>query len=79
MTETERNQDQSRAGVLRRDAVRILEHPALVDCGSDATDGKALSVVPLLDGQRVAGFEVKCGCGNSVIVECVYTKEATRG
>jgi hypothetical protein len=33
-------------------------------------------VVPLLDGDRLAGFEVRCGCGASAVVECVYAEES---
>lgn len=49
------------------------EHPAAADPaagGGDATT--AMTVVPLLDGDRVEGFEVRCGCGQRVIVECRY-------
>lgn len=65
-------------GVIRRSNVRLAGQPALIDCGSDAA-GKVtgtLAVVPLLDGDRVAGFEIRCGCGSSAVVECVYEKEA---
>jgi hypothetical protein len=64
-------------GVIRRDAVRIVAQPAMVDCGSVA-DGKhshALTVLPLLDGERIAGFEVRCGCGATTVIECVYAEE----
>mgnify|MGYP001329896249 CR=1 FL=1 len=64
--------------VIRRDSVRLGAQPALIDCGSDAA-GKVtgtLAVVPLLDGDRIAGFEIRCGCGASAVVECVYEKEA---
>jgi hypothetical protein len=65
-------------GVLRRDAIRLATKPAMIDCSAHA-DGQAprtLAVVPLLDGERVAGFEVRCGCGAFAFVECVYGKEA---
>lgn len=65
-------------GVIRRDAVRLVAQPALIDCGT-ASEGHAaqpMAVVPLLDGDRIAGFEIRCGCGASAIVECVYAKEA---
>jgi hypothetical protein len=66
-----------KSGVIRRDAVRLAQKPALIDCGSTA-DGHAarpITVVPLLDGDRIAGFEVRCGCGAVAVVECVYGKE----
>ena len=64
--------------MIRRDAVRLLPQPALVDC-SDATAERAarpLTVVPLLDGDRVLGFAIRCGCGANAVVECVYAKES---
>lgn len=72
------NDPRDHQGVIRRDAVRLVRQPALIDCGSDAT-GKVtgtLAVVPLLDGDRVAGFEIRCGCGASAVVECVYEEKA---
>ena len=60
--------------IISRSNVRLVAQAAMLDCGT-ASDGKAaipLAVVPLLDGDRVAGFEVRCGCGASAVVECVY-------
>ncbi len=67
----------SRSGVIRRDAVRLVAQPAFVDCTSNGHDPAArpLAVVPLLDGDRVAGFEIRCGCGATAVVECVYAKD----
>jgi hypothetical protein len=63
-------------GVIRRDAVRVVSQPAMVDCsGSHAS---AITVVPLMDGDRVAGLEVRCGCGASALIECVYEPEESR-
>jgi hypothetical protein len=65
-------------GVIRRDEVRLVRQPAMVDCGTSA-DGhtsQPIAVVPLLDGDTIAGFEIRCGCGSSAVVECVYAKEA---
>tara|TARA_R110002072_G_scaffold174303_5_gene329511 strand:+ start:9408 stop:9647 length:240 start_codon:yes stop_codon:yes gene_type:complete len=64
----------SEKNVIRRDNVRLVAQAAMLDCGT-ITDGKAatpLAIVPLLEGDRVAGFEVRCGCGASAVVECVY-------
>jgi len=63
-------------GVIRRSDVRIVPQHALVDCGSAAPGQGPIAVVPLLDGDRIAGFEIRCGCGASAIVECVYPTEA---
>ncbi len=64
--------------VIRRDAVRLVRAPAMVDCGSSAAGhaNQTMTVVPLLDGDRIAGFEIRCGCGSTAVVECVYAKEA---
>ena len=60
--------------IIRRDAVRLVAQPALVECGTGehGRPTAPLAVVPLLDGDRVAGFEIRCGCGAAAIVECVY-------
>ena len=68
------NHDKS--GVIRRDSVRLLKQPALVECGTGTDDqAQPIAVVPLLDGDRVVGFTVRCGCGASAVVECVFGKE----
>ncbi len=64
-------------GVLHRDSVRVMSQPALVDCSSN-DQGRTLTVVPLMDGDRVAGIEVRCSCGSSTLIECVYQPEANR-
>jgi hypothetical protein len=67
----------STRGLLRRDAVRLIAHPALVECSHDAgRPGGSITVVPLLDAERVVGFEIRCACGSSAVVECVYPNEA---
>lgn len=58
-------------GVLPRDQVRIVSQPAMVDCATDA-HGRTMTVVPLMDGDRVAGLEVRCSCGSATLIECVY-------
>lgn len=66
----------SNPGVIRRDAVRMTNRPALIDCAAGGSSQGTIAVVPLLDGDRVAGFEIRCGCGASAVVECVYPSEA---
>lgn len=65
-------------GVIRSSTVRLAGQAALVDCASRSAAGEArtIAVLPLLDGDRIAGFEIRCGCGASAVVECVYEKEA---
>jgi hypothetical protein len=63
-------------GVIPRDAVRRITQPVMVDCASAGHGVGPIVVVPLLDGDRIAGLEIRCGCGASAVVECVYpTKE----
>lgn len=63
-------------GVLRRDSVRVVQQPAVVDCSSK--HGGSLSVIPLMDGDVVAGFEVRCACGATTLIECVYQPKESR-
>ena len=71
--------NQNNPEVIRRDRVRVITQPAMLGCGHEADGGATapLAVVPLLDGDRVTGFEVRCGCGSSAIVECVYEDTPT--
>ena len=64
----------TKSNVIRRDRVRVSSQPAILDCGTLTEDGagRPMAVVPLLDGDRVAGFEIRCGCGASAVIECVY-------
>ena len=63
-------------GVIRRDAVQLVAQPAMVGCApADGAPG-SISVVPLLDGDRVAGLDVRCSCGARALVECVYQSPA---
>ncbi len=66
----------AKSAVIRRDAVRLVPQPALIECASAAGDRPAqpIAVVPLVDGDRVAGFQIRCGCGASAVVECVYAE-----
>lgn len=64
-------------GVIRRQAVRLLQQPAMVDCADMERGTGPIAILPLLDGDRVAGFEIRCGCGATAVVECVYETEST--
>ncbi|HLQ37734.1 MAG TPA: hypothetical protein VK348_08035 [Planctomycetota bacterium] len=62
--------------VIPRDSYVRLQQPAMIDCAGAQPDGKGpLTVMPLLDGDRIAGLEIKCGCGSSAVVEFVYEAE----
>lgn len=64
--------------MISRDSVRVVPQPAMLGCADDAAaSGTPMAVVPLLDGDRVAGFEVRCGCGAAAVVECVYEDSPT--
>ena len=71
MTRTEA----ANTGILRRDSFRLSEQPAVIDCADATHDKGAITVVPLMDGDRVAGLEIRCNCGSSTLVECVYPQE----
>ena len=62
-------------GVIPAHAVKRVAQAVMVECGG-AGDADALAVVPLLEDQRIVGFEVRCACGRGVIVECVYEGQA---
>ncbi len=64
-------------GVIPARTVRRLDQTALVECGSasEKPDTPTLTIVPLVDGDQVAGLEIRCACGASAIVECVYGAE----
>lgn len=66
-------------GVIPAGAVQRTAQPVLIDCGAgDGSESNGLiSIVPLMEGILVAGIEVRCNCGSSVVLECVYDDGAT--
>lgn len=64
-------------GVIPARTVRRLDQTVVVDCGSTSDDAghRSLTVIPLVDGDLIAGLEIRCGCGSSAVVECVYDGE----
>jgi hypothetical protein len=69
------DEPQQRNGVIPRDAVRRVSQPVMLDCGASTAGKGPLVVVPLMDGDRVAGLRVQCACGSSAVIECVYDTE----
>lgn len=67
----------ARRGVIPGNVVRRADQPVLVDCnqGAAKSGSHPITVVPVIDGKDIAGFEVRCSCGASVIVECVYEEK----
>ncbi len=65
-------------GIIHRNSVRMVAQPAVVDCHGAQSKGGAISVVPLMEGDRVMGLEIRCSCGANTLVECVYTPETTQ-
>lgn len=57
-------------GVLRAESVRKVTHRAWVTEGH--SHGGGMTVVPIVEDGRVAGIEVRCRCGESILIECVY-------
>ena len=64
-------------GVIPASTVRRLAQTVVVDCSStpDDTGSRSLTIIPLVDGDLIAGLEIRCTCGSSAIVECVYDGE----
>ncbi len=64
-------------GVIPASTVRRLDQKVLVDCGSGHAEGtnQSLTVIPLADGDLIAGLEIHCSCGASAVVECIYGTE----
>lgn len=56
--------------------VRQVDAPVLVECtsGPDRRND-TITVIPLAEGGAIQGFEVRCQCGATVVVECVYDEE----
>ncbi len=67
----------SNRGVISGKTVRRSDQPVLVDCGQSAAEAAAqpITVAPVIDGEDIVGFEVRCSCGASVIVECIYEEK----
>ena len=61
-------------GVIRAESVKRIDQPAFVADGA-ATPGGAMTVIPIVDDGQVAGIEVRCRCGESVLIECVYAED----
>ena len=69
--------DESRTRIPA-EAVRPSSAPVLVTARPGHGPGHEIAVQPILDDdRRVAGFEVRCGCGSHVFVECVDTLPTT--
>ena len=62
--------------VIRARDVHSVRAPVLVESHQSA-DGHTdtIAIVPLADGNEIKGFEVRCQCGASVVIECVYEEE----
>jgi len=58
-------------GVIRAASVHHVAHPAWLTEGGTGP-GSAMTVVPIVADGRVAGIEVRCRCGESVLIECLY-------
>lgn len=63
--------------VIKASSVHRVDEPVLLDCDSAMADGRptSIAVVPIVEGDRVVGLDIRCKCGGNVIVECVYEEE----
>ena len=63
--------------VIPATSVRHSDQPAFIESNHAVGGGtRAMSVVPLIDQGAVVGIEVRCSCGSSVVIECVYDRHA---
>lgn len=74
MSERQAQRDSNRSGVIRASAVHHVTQPAWLTEGT-TSPASAMTVVPILEHGRVAGIEVRCRCGDSVLIECMYEGE----
>ena len=68
------NDPENGRGVIPSRAVRRIAEPVLVHSTPGTATGESgtMTVVPVMDGDRLAALEVRCRCGDAVLVECVY-------
>lgn len=71
MSEAIGGRQSGHAGVIRAAAVQHVAHTAWLTEGTTAPSG-TMTVVPIVADGEVAGIEVRCRCGESVLIECVY-------
>lgn len=67
----------SGATILRPTEVRRISQPIILDptSGSEGSDN-CMSVIPVMDGEDVAGMDIRCNCGSRMLIECVYEEVA---
>ena len=65
-------------GVISGKMVRRIDQPVLMDCsqGTAEPTSHPITVVPVIEDDSIVGFEVRCSCGASVIVECIYEENS---
>ena len=64
----------STPNVISGERVRRVTQPVIVNCGSRDSE-TPMTVVPLVDGDVIAGLEVHCRCGADLLIECVYEED----
>lgn len=68
------NTDASRIDKRR---VRVIDEPIIVDHGIRGAG--SLTVTPIFDGRTIQSLEIRCSCGQSLGLDCVYEDEAPAG
>jgi len=63
----------SGANILRPTEVRRISQPIILDptSGSEGNDN-CMSIIPVMDGEEIAGMDIRCNCGSRMLIECVY-------
>gem|GEM_PF-3648766 len=62
---------------LRAASVRLAGAPLVV--GGKDPAGHRIAVEPILEGDRIARLEIRCGCGQELTVLCLYGEEGGEG
>lgn len=57
---------------IPRGAVRDRSDAVMVAAGGGGVDDRPIAVIPLREGEVIAGFEVRCSCGSRAVVDCIY-------
>ncbi len=67
----------SSSRVIRAAEINRVTQPILLNCTEDdgGTPAAPMAVIPITDGTVVSGFEVRCRCGASVVIECIYGEQ----
>ncbi len=64
----------AQTGVIPAGSVQRGTHPVIIDCGGGGET--PMAIIPLVEGDHLAGLEIRCQCGANIVLECVYDAPA---